>query len=58
MIHSPGYSTYREGKPEKYVWKCYKKMPMKYCSNGVAIRQISAEKMMMHRAHESIIFKD
>jgi hypothetical protein len=58
VIYSPGYSTYRKGKPEKYIWKCDEKVSMKYSPDNVAIREISAEKMMMHRAHESIIFKD
>lgn len=58
MIHSPGDKSYREGDPEKDIWKCDKKMSMENSSDFIAGSEIALEKIVLSVGHTHIIMKN
>jgi hypothetical protein len=55
LICSPGYCAYGNCQPEKDIWQCNKKMPMKYSLYLIAWSEVSLKKMMPYGGHVIIL---
>ncbi len=57
MIDTPRDEPYWDCEPEKNIWKCDKKMPMKNSSDIISFREVPSEEKVVDFEHRhSVLF--